>query len=95
VHSQSVRELPPGATLLAGNTFEPHHAFRVGKCAWGIQFHPEFNQERMDTYVHHLAQQLCAAGRDCQQIRARLCDTPTAASLLPRFAAMARWRDGA
>lgn len=92
VHAQSVRELPPGATLLAGNAFEPHHAFRVGKCAWGIQFHPEFNRERMDTYVHHLAQQLCAAGQDCQQIRARLCDTPTAASLLPRFAAMAQTR---
>lgn len=92
VHAQSVLELPPNATLLAGNDYEPHHAFRVGSQAWGIQFHPEFNQERMKAYIHHLAQQLCAAGQDCERIRARLCDTPIAASLLPRFAAMARDR---
>lgn len=92
VHAQSVLELPPDATLLAGNDYEPHHAFRVGACAWGIQFHPEFNRERMDAYVHHLAQQLCAAGQDCRQIRTRLCDTPIAAGLLPRFAAMVRAR---
>ncbi|MDD5390673.1 MAG: glutamine amidotransferase [Gallionellaceae bacterium] len=92
VHAQSVSILPPDAVLLAGNEFEPHHAFRVGDQAWGIQFHPEFNQERMNAYVHHLAQQLCSAGQDCEQIRARLCDTPIAASLLPRFAAMARAR---
>lgn len=92
VHAQSVRSLPPDAILLAGNEFEPHHAFRIGGQAWGIQFHPEFNQERMNAYVHHLAQQICAAGQDCGQIRARLCDTPIAACLLPRFAAMARAR---
>jgi GMP synthase (glutamine-hydrolysing) len=92
VHAQSVRELPPGAVLLAGNSFEPHHAFRVGSRAWGIQFHPEFNRERMDAYVHHLAQQLHAAGRDCDAIRAGLCDTHLAASLLPRFAELAAER---
>ncbi|MDP2430708.1 MAG: glutamine amidotransferase [Pseudomonadota bacterium] len=92
VHAQSVSALPPDAILLAGNEFEPHHAFRVGGQAWGIQFHPEFNRERMNAYVHHLARQLCSTGQDCEQIRARLCDTPIAASLLPRFAAMAQTR---
>lgn len=92
VHAQSVRELPPDAVLLAGNSYEAHHAFRVGKRAWGIQFHPEFNRERMDAYVHHLAQQLQAAGQDREQIRAGLCDTHIAATLLPRFAAMAQAR---
>ncbi len=91
VHSQSVRTLPPGAILLAGNDFEPHHAFRVGGQAWGIQFHPEFNRERMDAYVHHLALQLQAAGQDSGQIRAHLCDIQGAAELLPRFAALARF----
>lgn len=38
-HWQSVRQLTPGAVLLAGNAFEPHHAFRVGPSAWGVQFH--------------------------------------------------------
>lgn len=92
VHSQSVRELPPGAVHLAGNGFEPHHAYRVGCCAWGIQFHPEFNRERMDAYVHHLAQQLASSGHDTAQIRAALCDSHHAASLLPRFAALVQAR---
>ena len=86
--------MPPGAVLLAGNDFEPHHAFRVGARAWGIQFHPEFNRQRMEAYVHHLAQQLQSAGRDCGEIRAGLCDTHIATSLLPRFTAMARTRFG-
>ncbi len=89
VHAQSVRDLPPDAVLLAGNNFETHHAFRVGTQAWGIQFHPEFNSERMAAYVHRLAPQLRAAGQDCGRIHGCLCDTPIAASLLPRFASLA------
>lgn len=92
VHAQSVRILPPDAVLLAGNGFEPHHAYRLGAQAWGIQFHPEFNAQRMDAYLDHLALQLHAAGQDCEHIRFRLRDTPIAASLLPRFAALARAR---
>ena len=92
VHAQSVRTLPPDAILLAGNGFEPHHAFRVGAQAWGIQFHPEFNRERMTAYVHRLAPQLHAAGQDVARIHADLCDACVAASLLPRFAAMAEAR---
>ncbi|MDB1122794.1 type 1 glutamine amidotransferase family protein [Vibrio algarum] len=39
--------LPKEATLLANNEFEPHHAFRIGECAWGVQFHPEFTADIM------------------------------------------------
>ncbi|WED26471.1 glutamine amidotransferase [Vibrio sp. DW001] len=47
VHFQSVLTLPKTATLLASNDFEPHHAFRIGKCTWGVQFHPEFTADIM------------------------------------------------
>ena len=47
VHFQSVLTLPKKATLLANNEFEPHHAFRIGECAWGVQFHPEFTADIM------------------------------------------------
>ena len=39
-HHDAVVELPPGATLLAGNDAYPNQAFRVGS-ALGVQFHPE------------------------------------------------------
>ncbi len=90
VHAQSVRELPPGAVLLAGNDFEATHAFRVGARAWGIQFHPEFNPERMGMYIDHLAHDARCAGCDIEAIRAGVAATPASAGLLHRFASLAR-----
>ncbi len=90
VHAQSVSQLPKAATLLAGNAFEATHAFRVGICAWGVQFHPEFNPARMAVYLDHFAPDLQAAGRDAEAIRAGLVDTPESAGLLPRFVRLAR-----
>lgn len=83
VHEQSVLQLPPGATALAGNAHEPHQAFRVGRCAWGVQFHPEFSAEVMRGYIDVLGPRLAPTVD-----RANVRDTPEAAGLLPRFA---RW----
>lgn len=38
-------DLPDGATLLASSAVCPHQAFRIGKNAWGLQFHPEVTPE--------------------------------------------------
>ncbi|HEY9607530.1 MAG TPA: glutamine amidotransferase [Allocoleopsis sp.] len=50
-------ELPDGAVLLAsGDTF-PHQAYRYGKSAFGVQFHPEMTRkmlERWTTEGRHL-----------------------------------------
>ncbi len=50
-HAQSVIQLPKEACLLAKNNFEAHHAFRIGKSAWGLQFHPEFDEDIMRGYL--------------------------------------------
>jgi len=50
-HKQSVLGLPPQAILLGASEFEPHQAFRIGECAWGVQFHPEFTDEVMRAYL--------------------------------------------
>lgn len=42
-------DLPSGALLLAGTDVCPHQAFRVGKNAWGVQFHPEVT---LDIILH-------------------------------------------
>ena len=75
-HRQSVRRLPPTATRLAGNGFEPHHAYRVGRNAWGVQFHPEFSAAATAAYVR-------ASALDAP---APVADTPEAATVLARFA---------
>lgn len=37
-------DLPDEGVLLASSAACPHHAFRVGACAWGLQFHPEVTE---------------------------------------------------
>ncbi len=88
-HAQSVLNLPPGAVLLAENAFEPHHAFRVGHCAWGVQFHPEYNLEVMRDYLINQQEHLSGAGQDLARLSEQSCETSAANSLLARFAAWA------
>ena len=38
-------DLPPESVLLATSPVCPHQAFRIGSCAWGLQFHPEVTAE--------------------------------------------------
>ena len=40
-HQDAVTVLPAGAVLLASGDRYPHQAFRLGSCAWGLQYHPE------------------------------------------------------
>ncbi len=40
-HYDVVSALPPGAVLLLSSVGYPNQAFRVGACAWGLQFHIE------------------------------------------------------
>ena len=40
-HEDAVTVLPPGSTLLLSATGYPHQAWRQGRAAWAVQFHPE------------------------------------------------------
>ena len=88
-HSQSVLALPPGAVLLAGNDFEPHHAFRIGPHAWGVQFHPEYDSNIERDYIMAQASSLSEAGQDVDLLLSNVRDTPVAASILDKFARLA------
>jgi len=78
-HSQSVLRLPPGALRLAGNDWDRNQAFRVGDCAWGVQFHPEFDAEIMRAY----------AAKEGSSAEIRIFDTPIGSQILGRFATLA------
>lgn len=84
-HLQSVLELPPTATLLASSDHEPHQAFRVGRQAWGVQFHPEFSAEVMRAYLDVQSPSLRTEGLDPAALVDAVTDTPAAASLLQTF----------
>lgn len=40
-HFDSITQLPPGAVQLASSPVAEHQAFRLGRLAWGVQFHIE------------------------------------------------------
>jgi len=52
VHAQSIVRLPPKAINLAFNDFENTHAFKIEPCTWGVQFHPEFDENIMKSYIY-------------------------------------------
>lgn len=85
-HNQSVVALPPGATLLASNDKDPHHAFIYGECAWGVQFHPEFDAEITKEYVRRNEKGLAAEGQDPSRLIANCRETTVGPRLLRRIA---------
>ncbi|WP_153726105.1 glutamine amidotransferase [Heliorestis convoluta] len=88
-HAQTVLQLPPGATLLAKNDFEPHHAFVLHDRIWGVQFHPEFTAEITYHYVQKQKDKLGKAGMNIETIEESIHDTVYGAQLLKRFLTIA------
>lgn len=88
-HRQSVLRLPAGARLLAASDKEPHQAFAIGACAWGIQFHPEFDAQIIRYFIEHYRERLLGEGDSAQRLLGSVRDSPHSASLLGRFARLA------
>jgi GMP synthase (glutamine-hydrolysing) len=88
-HAQTVIKLPQRALLLASNPFEPHHAFRIGRCAWGVQFHPEFSAAVMDAYIDYQAEELEKKGYDLPALKAGVIETPASNALIATFISLA------
>ena len=85
-HSESVLQLPPGAVALVANDHDPHHAYRLGKNAWGVQFHPEFAQEAMRDIIAQNRAHIADADALIAAVPAA---QPHATALLQRFAQLA------
>lgn len=61
-HELEVTELPPGARLLARGEECAHQAFRVGRSAWGLQFHLEVLADGVTAWTRSGADDLAHAG---------------------------------
>lgn len=86
-HVDSVTRLPSGARVLASTELEPHAAVRFGPWAWGVQFHPEFDEQVMTEYVETRSQVLADEGRDPGLLLAGIVAAPAGAAVLRRFVA--------
>ncbi len=85
VHSQSVVKLPPEAEILTYNDHEPHHAFVINSHIWGVQFHPEFDEEITKTIINVLHKDLAAEGLNIQAILDIVSYTPYSSAILKNF----------
>ncbi len=89
-HTQSVLELPPGARRLAATPRDPHHAFVVGGCVWGVQFHPEFDGPIAAAHVATFRADLEEEGLDADALLAGCAPTSPACAVLARFGELVR-----
>jgi GMP synthase (glutamine-hydrolysing) len=69
-HKDEVWELPPGAVPLASTPGCRYQAFRVGPCAWGVQFHPEVTARRYVDWAERGSPLIAASGNDPAELEA-------------------------
>lgn len=91
-HRQSVVQLPEGAVLLASAALDPNHAFRVGPCAWGVQFHPEFDANIVRGYIEARRDEMQREQLDPDALWNDAIDSADGTILLRRFADVTRKR---
>jgi GMP synthase (glutamine-hydrolysing) len=77
--------VPRGAKLLATTELEPNAALRFGERAWGVQFHPEFDEQVMTEYIETRADILLAENRDPSAMLARISAAEVGRLVLRRF----------
>lgn len=86
-HVDSVTVLPKQAQVLATTALEPHAALRFGERAWGVQFHPEFDEQVMTEYIETRSQILAGEGRDPAAMLQGISAAAAGAGVLRRFVA--------
>jgi GMP synthase-like glutamine amidotransferase len=67
-HHDEVTELPVGAVLLAASTRYPHQAFRIGDCAWGLQFHIECDTAMVADWAGSNTELLAELGASADEV---------------------------
>ncbi len=93
-HHQTVVVPPPGAVVLARNG-NGVQALRYAEAAWGVQFHPEFDDGLNRLIIEAVAEKLSSLGVDTPATLAALAPSPDAAAVLRRFGAVLRERAAA
>lgn len=89
-HAQSALQLPSGSVRLACSDHDQHHAFRVGTCAWGVQFHPEYTADVMRAYILAQEEILRTEGYSVEGLLSEVTGTPFARMVLANFAALVK-----
>lgn len=89
-HQDAVLEPPPGATVLARSALDDCSALHFGGRAWGVQFHPEFDQAVMRWTIEARHAVLVAEGLDPAALARDAGEALPGRDVLRRFCALTR-----
>ena len=84
-HVDTVAVLPEAARALASSDSDDHQCIRFTPSCYGVQFHPEFDEEIMRGYVHGRAELIINEGGDPEALSERASETPMSQRLLHNF----------
>jgi len=87
-HVESVLKLPEGARILGYSDRDPHQAFIIGKNAWAVQFHPEFDADIVRGYVDARSGIISEEGLSPDAIKTAVKESDHGKQLLLKFAAL-------
>lgn len=68
-HFDASTELPAGAVRLAGTAGCRNQAYRLGSCAWAVQWHPEITPAVWEGWVDGASASLRSLGRSAAELR--------------------------
>jgi GMP synthase (glutamine-hydrolysing) len=84
-HAQTAEVLPPGSVSFASSRLDNNHIVKFAKNVWGVQFHPEFDEEIMKEYIKAQKEILKKEGMNVQKLLEAVKPTPWANSVLDNF----------
>lgn len=91
-HRDVILEKSPSFQVLATAPHDNFHVIKAGSCAYGVQFHPEWDMEIVKTYIEQrrdvLENEL--GEKSTERLLANLQDSPLSSKVLARFIEMCR-----
>lgn len=84
-HSQSLKVIPPSAHLLAVDDNGIADAVKFAPKTWGVQFHPEFTPEIMNSYLQAKASSAPNSSFSLSNLTNLMTDFPVNETILKRF----------
>ncbi len=84
-HSQTVISPPPMSMVFGHTEADANHLFRYHDFIWGVQYHPEWDEDITAGYIKQRREDLKAEGLQPDQLLAELKDCPDAKKVLSQF----------
>lgn len=87
-HYQAVTKLPLNSIPLGCTQKDPNSSFRYGRCAWGVQFHPEYDADITGAYVKEINNEMKQSHENTSHDSVLCNNTVQGQMILKQFAAL-------